>query len=193
MWRFAACIRHIAEYELDLSAWIVGFSPGLVVITVVVSIWRSVYLCVLVLQEEARRHFNCPILEGMELENQGGTGTELNHWEKRLLEVNTLPLCDFGCEQAGFLLVFIIFCSSLRTRPWQAPTRRTGCFLGWRWPSWRTAAGTEPTTAWLRGWTGAAASAATSSWRAASSGWTDRDRGHNNTLNVPHDHKENPL
>lgn len=40
-------------------------------------------------QEEARRHFNCPILEGMELENQGGTGTELNHWEKRLLEVNT--------------------------------------------------------------------------------------------------------
>ncbi|KAF1383056.1 hypothetical protein PFLUV_G00150310 [Perca fluviatilis] len=36
--------------------------------------------------DEARRHFNCPILEGMELENQGGTGTELNHWEKRLLE-----------------------------------------------------------------------------------------------------------
>ncbi|CAL1581683.1 unnamed protein product [Knipowitschia caucasica] len=37
-------------------------------------------------REEARRHFDCPILEGMELENQGGTGTELNHWEKRLLE-----------------------------------------------------------------------------------------------------------
>uniref|UniRef100_A0A3P8ZXL0 Leishmanolysin-like peptidase n=1 Tax=Esox lucius TaxID=8010 RepID=A0A3P8ZXL0_ESOLU len=36
--------------------------------------------------EEARRHFGCPILEGMELENQGGIGTELNHWEKRLLE-----------------------------------------------------------------------------------------------------------
>ncbi|XP_035379419.1 leishmanolysin-like peptidase [Electrophorus electricus] len=35
---------------------------------------------------EARRHFKCPILEGMELENQGGIGTELNHWEKRLLE-----------------------------------------------------------------------------------------------------------
>lgn len=39
-------------------------------------------------QEEARKHFNCPILEGMELENQGGMGTELNHWEKRLLEVS---------------------------------------------------------------------------------------------------------
>ncbi|XP_058518018.1 leishmanolysin-like peptidase isoform X4 [Ochotona princeps] len=36
--------------------------------------------------DEARRHFNCPGLEGMELENQGGMGTELNHWEKRLLE-----------------------------------------------------------------------------------------------------------
>ncbi|KAM4626891.1 leishmanolysin-like peptidase [Discoglossus pictus] len=36
--------------------------------------------------EEARKHFDCPILEGMELENQGGMGTELNHWEKRLLE-----------------------------------------------------------------------------------------------------------
>nr|XP_033801008.1 leishmanolysin-like peptidase isoform X2 [Geotrypetes seraphini] len=36
--------------------------------------------------EEARKHFNCPVLEGMELENQGGLGTELNHWEKRLLE-----------------------------------------------------------------------------------------------------------
>ncbi|XP_026563872.1 leishmanolysin-like peptidase isoform X1 [Pseudonaja textilis] len=36
--------------------------------------------------EEARKHFDCPNLEGMELENQGGIGTELNHWEKRLLE-----------------------------------------------------------------------------------------------------------
>ncbi|XP_075466035.1 leishmanolysin-like peptidase isoform X2 [Ascaphus truei] len=36
--------------------------------------------------EEVRKHFNCPILDGMELENQGGLGTELNHWEKRLLE-----------------------------------------------------------------------------------------------------------
>uniref|UniRef100_A0A8D0C7K3 Leishmanolysin-like peptidase n=1 Tax=Salvator merianae TaxID=96440 RepID=A0A8D0C7K3_SALMN len=36
--------------------------------------------------EEARKHFDCPLLEGMELENQGGMGTELNHWEKRLLE-----------------------------------------------------------------------------------------------------------
>lgn len=42
-------------------------------------------------QSEARSHFDCPSLEGMELENQGGLGTELNHWEKRLLEVCDEP------------------------------------------------------------------------------------------------------
>ncbi|XP_030065678.1 leishmanolysin-like peptidase [Microcaecilia unicolor] len=36
--------------------------------------------------EEARKHFNCPVLEGMELENQGVLGTAVSHWEKRLLE-----------------------------------------------------------------------------------------------------------
>lgn len=49
-------------------------------------------LTLLCFQEEARRHFNCPILEGMELENQGGSGTELNHWEKRLLEVTSVSV-----------------------------------------------------------------------------------------------------
>lgn len=37
--------------------------------------------------EEVRRHFNCNILEGAELENQGSGGTSLTHWEKRLFEV----------------------------------------------------------------------------------------------------------
>ncbi|KAG8229044.1 hypothetical protein J437_LFUL007599 [Ladona fulva] len=35
---------------------------------------------------EARAHFGCPILEGAELEDQGGDGTELTHWEKRVFE-----------------------------------------------------------------------------------------------------------
>ncbi|XP_075687136.1 leishmanolysin-like peptidase, partial [Rhinoderma darwinii] len=48
---------------------------------------HNVYLLVTPrVTEEVRNHFDCPILEGMELENQGGMGTELNHWEKRLLE-----------------------------------------------------------------------------------------------------------
>ena len=37
-------------------------------------------------QKEVRRHFGCQDLEGAELENQGGEGTALTHWEKRLFE-----------------------------------------------------------------------------------------------------------
>ena len=37
-------------------------------------------------RREVRRHFNCPNLEGAEIENQGGLGTEYTHWEKRLFE-----------------------------------------------------------------------------------------------------------
>ncbi|XP_043215094.1 leishmanolysin-like peptidase isoform X2 [Amphibalanus amphitrite] len=36
--------------------------------------------------EEVRRHFDCPELEGAELEDQGEEGTALTHWEKRLFE-----------------------------------------------------------------------------------------------------------
>jgi len=35
---------------------------------------------------EVRRHFNCPTLEGAELEDQGGDGTAYTHWEKRLFQ-----------------------------------------------------------------------------------------------------------
>ncbi|CAD5112099.1 DgyrCDS1340 [Dimorphilus gyrociliatus] len=35
---------------------------------------------------EVRKHFNCTSLEGAELENQGGSGTALTHWEKRIFE-----------------------------------------------------------------------------------------------------------
>lgn len=36
--------------------------------------------------EEVRKHFNCSELEGAELEDQGGEGTALTHWEKRVFE-----------------------------------------------------------------------------------------------------------
>ena len=39
------------------------------------------------MQEEGRRHFNCPSLSGVELEDFGGEGTALSHWEKRILGV----------------------------------------------------------------------------------------------------------
>ena len=37
-------------------------------------------------RREVRKHFQCPDLEGAELENQGGEGTALTHWEKRIFE-----------------------------------------------------------------------------------------------------------
>ncbi|KFD56137.1 hypothetical protein M513_02915 [Trichuris suis] len=37
-------------------------------------------------RREVRRHFNCSLLEGAELENQGSNGTVYGHWEKRLFE-----------------------------------------------------------------------------------------------------------
>ncbi|KAL4702401.1 hypothetical protein ACJJTC_002241 [Scirpophaga incertulas] len=38
--------------------------------------------------KEVREHFNCSELEGAELEDQGGDGTHLTHWEKRVFEVS---------------------------------------------------------------------------------------------------------
>lgn len=52
--------------------------------------------------EEARRHFNCSKLEGAELEDQGGDGTALTHWEKRILEVRK-------DEKGGAKMIFLFF------------------------------------------------------------------------------------
>lgn len=38
--------------------------------------------------QEVRQHFNCPQLEGAELEDQGEDGTAITHWEKRVFEVS---------------------------------------------------------------------------------------------------------
>lgn len=46
---------------------------------------------------EARRHFDCDKLEGAELEDQGGEGTALTHWEKRILEVS-FKYNNFECS-----------------------------------------------------------------------------------------------
>ena len=46
----------------------------------------------LTMQREARDHFNCSSLTGVELENQGGSGTVLSHWEKRILGVTHVSL-----------------------------------------------------------------------------------------------------
>lgn len=40
--------------------------------------------------QEVRNHFNCSELEGAELEDQGGEGTALTHWEKRVFEAEAM-------------------------------------------------------------------------------------------------------
>ena len=35
--------------------------------------------------EVARKYFNCSTITGIELEDQGGTGSALSHWEQRIL------------------------------------------------------------------------------------------------------------
>ena len=35
--------------------------------------------------EVARKYFNCPTIEGVELENYGDDGTAGSHWEARIL------------------------------------------------------------------------------------------------------------
>jgi leishmanolysin-like peptidase len=42
--------------------------------------------------EEARLHFDCPTMEGAELEDQGGDGTALTHWEKRIFQARMFIL-----------------------------------------------------------------------------------------------------
>uniref|UniRef100_A0A8C5JU74 Leishmanolysin-like peptidase n=1 Tax=Junco hyemalis TaxID=40217 RepID=A0A8C5JU74_JUNHY len=84
--------------------------------------------------EEARKHFNCPILEGMELENQGGMGTELNHWEKRLLENEAMTgshtqnrvfsrITLALMEDTGKQLISP-YCDTLRSNPLQLTCRQ---------------------------------------------------------------------
>ena len=48
----------------------------------------NTYTSLFVLQRESRRYFGCPTLNGLELENLGGPGTQSAHWKKRLIEVS---------------------------------------------------------------------------------------------------------
>ncbi|KIH65983.1 hypothetical protein ANCDUO_03690 [Ancylostoma duodenale] len=58
-------------------------------------------------REEARKFFNCPDLEGAELESQGGGGSAFAHWEKRIFEKTELRITDDNL--ATFCVVCISF------------------------------------------------------------------------------------
>lgn len=48
---------------------------------------------------EVQAHFNCPDLEGAELEDQGEDGTALTHWEKRVFEVSNFQNSNYIFER----------------------------------------------------------------------------------------------
>ena len=58
--------------------------------------------------ETARRHFNCPTLEGVELENDGGEFQELYHWESRIMNgdlmVSLVDRIDFTLSEITLAL-----------------------------------------------------------------------------------------
>ena len=57
---------------------------------------RTVHLMVTpTVVDEVRNHFGCQVLEGAELEDQGGDGTLLTHWEKRIFQVRVHPVTFF--------------------------------------------------------------------------------------------------
>ena len=50
------------------------------------------------LKSEGKAHFDCKDLEGVELENQGDSGTALQHWEKRVLGVSSVRVYVCVCH-----------------------------------------------------------------------------------------------
>ena len=59
------------------------------------------------MQREARNHFDCPTLNGLELENLGGDGTQYSHWKKRLVEVSFQKRCLHRYKLTGMLRKFL--------------------------------------------------------------------------------------
>ncbi|XP_019856355.1 PREDICTED: leishmanolysin-like peptidase [Amphimedon queenslandica] len=76
--------------------------------------------------EHGRRHFGCSTLKGIEMENQGGPGTELSHWEKRIFgnEIMT-GVIDFGPVLSNVTLAL------LEDSGWYRVNFSHGEFLEW--------------------------------------------------------------
>ncbi|XP_065185667.1 leishmanolysin-like peptidase [Sycon ciliatum] len=63
---------------MTLSGWVAGSAAPTTL--------QTYYMVTPKVTEFVRSHFSCPTLEGAILENQGGEGTALTHWEKRTFE-----------------------------------------------------------------------------------------------------------
>ena len=72
--------------------------------------------------ERARKYFNCYTLEGLELEDQGGPGSSMSHWEQRILLGDYMGAVVYQEELAisEFTLAF------LEDSGWYRPKYYTG-------------------------------------------------------------------
>ena len=59
--------------------------------------------------ERARKYFNCNSIDGLELEDQGGTGSSMSHWEQRILLGDYMGAVIYQEEMAisEFTLAFL--------------------------------------------------------------------------------------
>lgn len=54
-----------------------------------------------------RDHFGCPTLNGAELENDGGNGTALSHWEARIFQGEAMVRAPLIFQERCFFLVLV--------------------------------------------------------------------------------------
>ena len=75
--------------------------------------------------ERAKKYFNCDSLEGLELEDQGGQGSSISHWEQRILLGDYMGAAIYQEEMAisEFTLAF------LEDSGWYKPKYYTGELL----------------------------------------------------------------
>jgi len=77
--------------------------------------------------QTVRDHFSCPTLEGAELEDQGGDGTALTHWEKRIFQNEAMTGTVHTAEPAYSQLTLAL----LEDSGWYLPDYSRAQPLAW--------------------------------------------------------------
>lgn len=77
--------------------------------------------------QEVRDHFGCPDLEGAELEDQGGDGTAITHWEKRIFQDEAMTGTVHTKDPAYSRLTFAL----LEDTGWYMPNYQYAQEIAW--------------------------------------------------------------
>ena len=79
-------INHILAFNSSLFEFFVNKTIDDVVKTKTVNGKDSKFMVLPKVIEAAKKHFNCPTLDGVEIEDQGGDGSAGSHWEQRIMD-----------------------------------------------------------------------------------------------------------